>query len=204
MAPAPAIQGEESLAVVDACLPAPDSATPTRPTAADGTLRTWPERRRLTALVKQHWDFVGRLIRHLGVGDEEVEDAAQQVFLTLDRKLREVELGRERAFLASCAVHIAARFRRLRGRRREVSEAPLWELPAAGGDPEQALFQQRRVEQLDSILGGMGDEHSTVFVLYEIEELTMAEIAEVLSLPAGTVASRLRRARQLFQEGLKP
>lgn len=190
-----AIQSEESIPVVDACLTA--SAPRSSPR------HSWHERRRLSSLVKQHWDFVGRLVRHLGVNEEDVEDAAQQVFLTLDHKLREVETGRERSFLASCSVHIAARHRRLRGRRREVSEEPIWELHAPGGDPELALEQQRRIERLDGILSSMGEEQREVFVLYEIEELTMAEIAEVLALAPGTVASRLRRARQLFQEGLK-
>ena len=39
-----------------------------------------------------------------------------------------------------------------------------------------------------------------MFVLYELEELTMAEIARTLELPAGTIASRLRRAREAFEE----
>jgi RNA polymerase sigma-70 factor (ECF subfamily) len=172
------------------------------PAAADPAARTREQRRRLTQIVKQYWDFTSRLLRHLGVSEADVEDGAQQVFLTLDQKLGDVLPGRERAFLAACAVHIAARVRRARARKREVGEESMLELVEIGADPERALEQQRRLERLERILGSMGEEHRAVFVLYEIEELTMAEVAEVLGIPPGTVASRLRRARELFREGL--
>jgi RNA polymerase sigma-70 factor (ECF subfamily) len=160
-------------------------------------------RERLAALVNEHWDFVSRLVRNLGVWDADVEDAAQQVFMTLDAKLAAVVTGRERAFLAACAVHVAARHRRLRGRRREVSDDGIWDLPSFGQGPDAALERRQQLERLDSILSRMSEEQRDVFVLYEIEELTMAEIAEVLSIPPGTVASRLRRAREIFEGAVK-
>lgn len=158
----------------------------------------------MAGVVREHWDFVARLVRRLGVWDADVEDAAQHVFLTLDHKLDSVETGRERAFLAACAVHVAARHRRSRGRRQEVSDEALWELPTNSAGPERALEQRQRLELLDGILATMTDEQREVFVLYEIEELTMAEIADALALAAGTVASRLRRAREIFQGALVP
>jgi RNA polymerase sigma-70 factor (ECF subfamily) len=164
--------------------------------------RGWLARRRLAALVREHWDFVTRLVRHLGVWDADVEDAAQQVFLTLDAKLAAVESGRERSFLAACAVHVAARHRRARGRRREVPDEALWELPSESESPESLMQRQQQLSRLDAILGGMSEEQRDVFVLYEIEELTMAEIADALSVAPGTVASRLRRAREIFQGAL--
>ena len=60
------------------------------------------------------------------------------------------------------------------------------------------LDEQRARAMLDEIIAGMGEELSAVFVLHEIEEVTMAEIASMLEIPAGTVASRLRRAREAF------
>jgi RNA polymerase sigma-70 factor, ECF subfamily len=53
---------------------------------------------------------------------------------------------------------------------------------------------------LDALLASLPLDLRTVFVLYELEELTMAEIARALDLPMGTVASRLRRARETFEE----
>lgn len=171
-------------------------AVPSDPTSK---ARGWRAKRRLAAVVSEYWDFVSRLVRHLGVWEADVEDAAQQVFLTLDSKLEAVTAGKERAFLAACAVHVAARHRRTRGRRREVPDEPLWELPSEVETPEAHLVRREQLQRLDTILGTMPEEQRDVFVLYEIEELTMAEIAEALTVPAGTVASRLRRAREIFQ-----
>ena len=53
---------------------------------------------------------------------------------------------------------------------------------------------------LDRALDAMPGDLRTVFVLFEIEEMTMAEISNVIEIPAGTVASRLRRAREVFRE----
>jgi RNA polymerase sigma-70 factor (ECF subfamily) len=56
---------------------------------------------------------------------------------------------------------------------------------------------------LDGVLEQMDDDLRTVFVLYEFEDLSMAEIAEVIAIPRGTVASRLRRAREDFRERVR-
>ena len=56
---------------------------------------------------------------------------------------------------------------------------------------------------LDGVLEQMDSDLRTVFVLYEFEDLSMAEIAEVVAIPRGTVASRLRRAREDFRERVR-
>ena len=69
------------------------------------------------------------------------------------------------------------------------------------------MEQREALEHIDAILERMEESLRTVFVLHEIEELTMAEISETLQVPAGTVASRLRRAREQFEsmcEGAAP
>ena len=68
---------------------------------------------------------------------------------------------------------------------------------------EQLTGQKRQRELLDGVLDGLDGDLRSVFVLYEIEELTMAEIAAALEIPPGTVASRLRRARALFSERVR-
>jgi RNA polymerase sigma-70 factor (ECF subfamily) len=60
------------------------------------------------------------------------------------------------------------------------------------------LDERRRLELLDGLLARLPEDLAEVFVLFELEELTMAEIARLLDLPPGTVASRLRRARERF------
>jgi RNA polymerase sigma-70 factor (ECF subfamily) len=64
-------------------------------------------------------------------------------------------------------------------------------------------MEQRRARHLlDEILDGLELDVRTVFVLFELEELTAPEISELLGIPIGTVASRLRRAREDFRSEL--
>jgi RNA polymerase sigma-70 factor (ECF subfamily) len=153
--------------------------------------------RRLRALVDAHWEFVGRLLRHLGVTEVDLDDAVQQVFLVASDKLDDIRAGSERAFLAKTGVNIAARVRRSRGRAREVAV----EVDAAdpAPTPDEQLDRERALAWLHEILEGMELDLRSVFVLYEVEEMTMAEIAVAMEIPPGTVASRLRRAREEFR-----
>lgn len=150
-------------------------------------------------LVHLHFDFIWRLLRRLGASD--AEDAAQQVFTVAWKKLDEIEAGKERAYLVGIAVKVASDARRARQRRRESTE----ELPdVAASHPDQLeLLDQHRARQLlDRILESLSADLREAFVLFEIEQLTMREMAEVLAIPAGTAASRLRRAREAFQTEL--
>ena len=154
---------------------------------------------RLRQIVSEHFEVLWRFLRRLGIGDGDADDAVQEVVLVLARKLDHVEIGKERAFVLSTAVRVASGFRRTRRNRREVEDDGLTELPSSDLDPE-ALAEKRRLRVvLQRVLDQLPLELRAVFVLYELEELTMAEIAQTLALPAGTVASRLRRSRELFE-----
>ena len=74
---------------------------------------------RLAGLVRDHYAFVWRLLRRLGLREGDADDAAQQVFLTASRRLHDLEPARERAFLYGVALNVGARARRSLGRRRE-------------------------------------------------------------------------------------
>jgi RNA polymerase sigma-70 factor, ECF subfamily len=157
--------------------------------------------RGLDALVREHLPFVYRLLRHLGVSDADVDDATQQVFLVLSRRRSDVTPGRERAFLSSTAVRIASRWRRTHRRRREV-DAETLDLDGCGAlhvTPETQLERAQAERLLLQVLERLPDRLRTVFVLFEIEELTLREISETLDTAQGTVASRLRTAREAFQ-----
>jgi RNA polymerase sigma-70 factor (ECF subfamily) len=156
---------------------------------------------RLREIVDAHHDFVWRSLRRLGVASGDVDDGAQQVFLTAARKLASIRAGSERSFLFQTSLRVAADSRRTQRRRREVAEVADDERCADGAPGGEELLDLRRArEQLDRILDEMPLDLRAVFVLFELDELTMAEIAELLVLPPGTVASRLRRARAVFQE----
>ena len=139
---------------------------------------------------------VWRVLRRHGVDEADADDAVQRVFLVLSRKLEAVEVGRELPFLIRTATFVASETRRSRRRRRESDEPPP-DLEGPAAHEPDALFEQREaLARLDAILERMDESLRTVFVLHEIEEMTMAEIAETLEIPPGTVASRLRRARE--------
>lgn len=156
-------------------------------------------RARLTALVTQNFDFVRRSLLRLGVPRRDAEDALQQVFLVASRKLGSIEPGRERAFLLGTALRLASRARRTHQRRREVLDGAPHEQLDPGPGLEDRIDQARARATVESILDAMPLELRAVFVLFELEQVTMAEIATLLDLPRGTVASRLRRAREHFE-----
>jgi len=157
----------------------------------------------LAALVETHADFVFRSVRRLGVPDAGADDATQQVFLVAQSKLDQIQMGRERAFLFAVAIHTAAHVRRTLARRREVDDAETAYVADGAPLPDEELDQRRARALLDEVLDAMPIDLRPVFVMAELEEMTMAEIAEILGLAPGTVASRLRRARGEFHEQAK-
>jgi RNA polymerase sigma-70 factor (ECF subfamily) len=154
---------------------------------------------RLRRIVDAHFDALWRFLRRLGIPEGDVDDAVQEVILVLARKLDDVESGSERAFVLSTAFRVASDVRRRTKRRREVDEAPLLHMVSPGPDPEASVEQRRLGVLFAQVLEQLSLELRAVFVLYELEELTMAEIARTLELPPGTVASRLRRGRETFE-----
>ena len=154
---------------------------------------------RLRACVSAHLNAVWRVLRRNGVLASDTDDAAQKVFMVLSRKMSDVAPGRELSFLLRTAVHVASDARRTRRRRREDEDPAPEARSSSQPGPERALLQREALSQLDSILNEMEEPLRAVFVLFELEEMTMAAIAETLEIPPGTVASRLRRARERFE-----
>lgn len=154
---------------------------------------------RLRRIVEANFDALWRFLRRLGIGEGDVDDAIQEVILVLARRLDAVEVGSERSFVFSTAFRIASDMRKRAKRRREVEGAPLYPPAAVGPDPEASAEQKRLTLLFARVLEQLSLELRAVFVLYELEDFTMAEIAETLELPPGTVASRLRRGRETFE-----
>jgi RNA polymerase sigma-70 factor (ECF subfamily) len=161
---------------------------------------------RLKELFHHHFDLVWRTVRRLGVPPEALDDATQEVFVIASRRLASIEHGKERAFLYGTAVRVASTARRTSSRRRRAQP------PAESGDalepadtapaPDELVDRKRARELLDELVTRLPDDTRPVFVLYELEGLTMDEIAACLEVPPGTVASRLRRAREAFQAAI--
>lgn len=155
---------------------------------------------RVKSIVAEHYSFLWRALRRLGVPESDVEDAAQKCLSVVADRIDDIASGKEKTFLFGVAVRVASVARReVQARRTLGGDDWLAELPALGPDPGQQLDDRRARVLLDGLLESLPLDLRTVFVLYEIEELTMAEIASALHIPSGTVASRLRRAREAFE-----
>ena len=147
-----------------------------------------------------YFDFVWRGAAHRGVPSAALDDVAQEVFIVIDRKLPEFE-GRSslRAWIAGIVRRVVADYVRKRGNQ-PAGDEPLEREPAA---PSAELLERREaLELLDQLLGKMSPEQRETFVLFELEELSGAEIAELTGANENTVWTRLRAARRIFQEGV--
>jgi RNA polymerase sigma-70 factor (ECF subfamily) len=173
--------------------PAPGEEAARRSTRADADGR-------LRGMVDEHLEFVARVLRNAGTPQADIDDEVQRTFIIAARRLDDVRHGAEKSFLFRIALNLAAHVRRTLARRREVSgdEAP--ERVETLATPEQLTDRKRMRELLDRVLDQMDGNLRDVFVLHEFEEMNMSEIAGVLGIPRGTVASRLRRARADFRE----
>jgi RNA polymerase sigma-70 factor (ECF subfamily) len=169
------------------------------PPPAPGADRGSDRDGRLRGLVDGYVDFVARVLRNAGTPQADVDDDVQRTFIIAARRLDDVRPGSEKSFLLQTALNVAAHARRTLARRREVAVEQAPERFDLRANPEQLADQKRVRQLLDQILSRMTDDLRTVFVLYEFEEMSMAEIADALGIPAGTVASRLRRARADFR-----
>jgi len=154
--------------------------------------------RRLRAMLKQHYATVWRVVRRLGVADASAEDVAQQVFVIAASKIDAIEPHAERAFLLGAAARVAANQRRSAPTRYEAPEEDVGGRASDAPGADELLDEKRLRELLDHVLLGLPDDLRAVFVLYEVEELALSDIAAALEIPIGTATSRLRRAREAF------
>lgn len=177
-------------------------ATPVEAVPDEGDASAPAEPVSMAQLVDAHFDFVWRLLRRLGLPVPDADDAAQQVFLLACTKQDQIRRGSERSFLYGCALNWAARYRssvKKRGYHVELEDNER-ELPAPNAsDPETLLSAHQSRVILDDVLAQLPLELRTTLVLYELEQMTSQEIADLAGIPRGTVASRLRKAREEFE-----
>jgi len=141
--------------------------------------------------------FVWRTLRTFGVTDSQIEDAVQDVFVVVHRRLPEWE-GRAAltTWLFAIARRVASAHRRRGGTDRTET---LLEEPAGGADTFAELSRAQAVATVMAILDQMDDDKRTVFALVELEQLSVPEVARMLDLKLNTAYSRLRLARQAFE-----
>jgi RNA polymerase sigma-70 factor (ECF subfamily) len=153
---------------------------------------------RIERMFEHHFDAVWRALKRLGAPDP--DDAAQRVFIVAAKRLSEIHVAGERAYLMGIAMRIASNARVSVERRREVALEVLPATAAPGALPDEVLARRRAQRTVLQILESMPEEMREAFVLFELNGLTAPEVAEILAVPVGTVASRVRRAREHFRQ----
>lgn len=153
---------------------------------------------RLETMYRAHHQVIWRTLRRLGFSPEAAADYTQQAYLIALERLDDVLVGSEKAFLFSTAIRLGRTAAR-KLRRMDLSDDV--DLGSdMGGGAQSADNRQVALQLLERVLAHMDVDLVTVFTLYEIEGMSSPEIAELLDIPLGTVASRLRRAREAFRE----
>ncbi|HEY1697155.1 MAG TPA: RNA polymerase sigma factor [Polyangiaceae bacterium] len=160
-----------------------------------------PVRLDVASVVREHSPYVWRVLRRLGVAESDVADVAQEVFVVVMRRLADFE-GRStmRTWIYGICVRTAADYRKRAHRRYERPTDTLGERVAV---EDRALAAREARAELDAILAVLDDDKRAVFVLYEIEELGMSEVAAAVGCPLQTAYSRLHAARARVTEEAK-
>jgi RNA polymerase sigma-70 factor (ECF subfamily) len=156
--------------------------------------------REIQHAIDVHFDGLWRFARRLGIREADVDDVLQEVITILAARLPSVAPERRKPFLFETTFRVASEHRRKSWNKREVAQGDGdAEPPSLGLGPDDLLDDARARAVLERVLDSLPLEVRAVFILYEIEEHTMIEIAAILDIPPGTVASRLRRARAHFE-----
>ncbi len=149
------------------------------------------------ALFAEHAPQLWRAVRGLGVREADVEDVCQDVLVIVHRKLASFE-GRSslRTWIYGIALRVVADYRKKAHRTRErIVEAPPELVTQAS--PEDSAAHREALRMLEQALDGLSEERRQVFVLYEIEQLPMREVASIVGCPLQTAYSRLEVAREI-------
>ena len=148
--------------------------------------------------------FVWRALRHLGVRRADLPDLCQEVFIVVHRRLPDFDTTKSSlsTWIYGICMRTASQYRRRSPHFREVSELDGRE-EWVGADQEDAYERGRVREWLELALEQVGDEERAIFVLYELEELPMKEVAAVIGCPIQTAYSRLHRARGRVEKAFK-
>jgi RNA polymerase sigma-70 factor (ECF subfamily) len=150
----------------------------------------------------EHYAFCWRMLAHFGVPHASLDDAAQEVFAVVHRRLAEYD-GRTsvRSWLWGIARRVASGHQRTEHRARRRLEVVA--APEPDATPDEELARAETIALVDRCLDALDQKHRDVFVLAEIEGCTAPEIANMLDVELNTVYSRLRNARAKFHRALE-
>jgi RNA polymerase sigma-70 factor (ECF subfamily) len=153
-------------------------------------------------IFSEHARYVWRALLGLGVAEADVQDASQQVFLVLHGKLARYDGSCTlRTFIYGICLRIASDYRRRRSRAREHTVETLPERAVPASQLTDVAARQA-LQRLQGVLERLPQAQREVFVLFELEELTMVETAQAMGCPLFTAYARLRSAHQALAREL--
>lgn len=146
----------------------------------------------------EHCQFVWRVLARLGIRHSDLPDVCQEVFLVVHRQLGHFDPSRAAlsSWIYGICLRSASDYRRRCGRRKETSDeaAPV---VALAEHQFEDLARRRAWQRLEAVLDEMDAGKREAFVLYELENLPMSQVAAILSCPLQTAYARLHAARRL-------
>jgi RNA polymerase sigma-70 factor (ECF subfamily) len=160
----------------------------------------------VTRLHDEYADFVWRSLQRLGVRASSLEDALQDVFVVVHRRIDSYDgSSKVSTWLFGICLRVASAHRKRAYLKHETGQLescePVDDDPLA--DPEQTALRREAARRLEQGLEAMALDRRAVFVMFEIEGLPTAAIADILGIPKGTVHSRLHKARAEFMAALE-
>jgi RNA polymerase sigma-70 factor (ECF subfamily) len=153
------------------------------------------------SVYEEHFAFVWRSLRRLGVASAQLDDASQDVFLVIYRRLDDFE-GRSsvKTWIFGIVLKIVRTYKRTAARK--PTEPLEGDIAALASPAEELTDAARAARLMHSLLDELDDAPRAVFVLSELEEMTAPEISAALGVNLNTVYSRLRAARRDFDAAL--
>jgi RNA polymerase sigma-70 factor, ECF subfamily len=153
-------------------------------------------------LYAEQFPFVWRCLKSLGVPLTALDDAAQEVFVTVHRRLPSFR-GQSafRSWLYGIVRNVAANQRRTfkrKERHQQLEEEP----PSPDAGPHERAQDREAAEFVTQFLDRLDDKKREVFLLAVLEQMSIVDVAEALSIPLNTAYTRFRNARLEFQQAL--
>ena len=175
----------------------PSNGVDERPAGAGNQTAATPS---LAEIFEQHTPFLWRTLINLGVPAAEAPDQCQEIMITVHRRLASFDGASLRGWLYGICVRVASDYRRSARVRREILTDTLPET-ADLADLAESLDRERSARRLMTALEALDEAKRAAFVLFEIEELTLAEVSEAVGAPLQTVYSRIKAAREQIRRG---
>ena len=155
------------------------------------------------AIYQQYFDFVWSSVRRLGVGGASMDDVVQEVFIVVHSRLHTLQQPESlRSWIYGVVRRTVSSHRRSH-RAQVVRESVVaGEGLARARTPLDLTEQAGELKLLNKLLAGMDEAKREIFLLVELDELSVPEVADALEIPLNTAYSRLRAARLAFEEAL--